>query len=154
MIPSWLPLVSAIGICGLLVWGAVTDYKTRTIPNVIPIGIAVLGIGSGTTIIMKVLSAATICLALYLAYRITKKRSGGGDVKLYIALAFAYGLAPLAVMLLFTLLFRGIVILVGKLRKREDGVKIGARFPMCTYIAPAYLAFWGVAITATQIITQ
>lgn len=127
-----LPVI-VCGVIGvLLLVGAYTDYKTRTIPNAVPIGILVCGIFTATPWWFKFFSLGFMVLFLALS----KKKSGGGDVKLYCALAFSLGLAALAFILVITLILNFSVALIRK--RRIDKTE---RIPLCTFVAPAYIIY-------------
>ena len=77
----------------------------------------------------------------------TKMRSGGGDVKLYMAIAFSLGAFSLVVILVLTMLLLKVADKV-KGKKREKG----ERFPLCAYVFPAYLIyFFGYMVPAAII---
>lgn len=129
--------IACIGIGLALAAGAYTDYKTRTIPNSIPLTILALGCFTATSWVAKVASFVLIVLILIIAPKLTGQHSGGGDIKLYCALSFALGLTPLAAILVLTLALAAIVpAIIGKRREK------GTRIPLCTYVAPAYWLLW------------
>jgi len=117
-----------IGI--ILLIGAYTDYTRREIPNWIPLSIFLSGFFTPiASLPHKILSLLVMIVILVLTTKILHQKSGGGDVKLYLSLVFALGFAPFSTVLFLTLLLRILV----------SGVKGGVRFPLCCYVAPAYI---------------
>lgn len=123
-------------IAGALFYGAWTDHRTRTIPNFVPITILLCGLWTPIPWAAKIFGMAVLWIALAAAFKITKSRSGGGDIKVYCALAFALGITPLTIILFYTFL---LVKLTAKIRKRINNK--GQKVPMCCYIAPAYILY-------------
>lgn len=132
-----IPWVACIVIAAALGYGAYTDAKTRTIPNMVPFIIFIAGFFTAGSTVSKVITLAVFLLVLALVSSLTKLRSGGGDIKLYAAIAFSLGAFSLAVILLLTML---LVKLADKVKgkKREKG----ERFPLCVYVFPAYLLYF------------
>lgn len=117
----------------LLCIGAYTDAKQRIIPNWVNLGIFLAGFILPTVPIgERFLNLAVIVIAIILSSVITKKKSGGGDIKLYCALAFALTLAPTAIILVLAILF---MLVHRAIAKKEKG----AKYPVCCYVAPAYV---------------
>ena len=83
---------------------------------------------------MKISNLAIICVVLWLLSGIMNQKSGGGDIKLYMALSFALGLQSLAVILVLALI-------LCKLHQmtQKDKVEKGERIPLCCYVFPAYV---------------
>ena len=122
-------------ISAALVAGAITDAKTRTIPNAVPISIFLAGLFVyGTSIGEKALSLLAIGTVLAVTTRLSGLKSGGGDVKLYCALAFSLGLSATAIILFITYL---LMRLHSSLQQAQN--KKGLRLPACCYIAPAFI---------------
>lgn len=132
-----IPWAACIVIAAALGYGAYTDAKTRTIPNMVPFIIFIAGFFTAGSTVSKVITLAVFLLVLALVSSLTKLRSGGGDIKLYAAIAFSLGAFSLAVILLLTML---LVKLADKVKgkKREKG----ERFPLCVYVFPAYLLYF------------
>lgn len=130
-------LVACIACCGIAVAlgvGAYTDWKTRTIPNWIPLAVFLCGCFTAATWSTKLFSLLAICVVLWFISTVTHQRSGGGDVKLYMSIAFALGLQSLSFILIATLcLCRGHQVV----QRRKLGK--GERIPLCCYVFPAYL---------------
>lgn len=131
-----IPCLSCLGIGAILCYGAYTDHKTRTIPNIIPGAILLFGLGTATPLWYKLVCFGIMVASLVLAAAITKQASGGGDLKLYCALSFALGILPVGVVLFLTLVLLG----AHNIIKGKKRVK-GERFPLCTYLAPAYFLY-------------
>ena len=134
LIQNVLALAACFGIACALAVGAYTDWKTRTIPNWIPLSIMLCGCFTATTWWMKISNLVIICVVLWLLSVIMKQKSGGGDIKLYMALSFALGLQSLAVILVLALI-------LCKLHQmtQKDKVEKGERIPLCCYVFPAYV---------------
>ena len=132
-----IPWAACIVIAAALGYGAYTDAKTRTIPNMVPFIIFIAGFFTAGSTVSKVITLAVFLLVFALVSSLTKLRSGGGDIKLYAAIAFSLGAFSLAVILLLTML---LVKLADKVKgkKREKG----ERFPLCVYAFPAYLLYF------------
>jgi prepilin peptidase CpaA len=100
---------------GLLAAAAVTDGRSRRIPNLLPLGLALLGLariaveladGGGIAApALDLAAAAAIFLAGAVAFRF--RLLGGGDVKLIAAAALWLGAAALGPFLLVTALAGG-----------------------------------------------
>ena len=95
----YLPLLSGIAIGVLLAVACHTDYKKRIIPNAIPILIQFFTSGS---LLMKFVNLAAMVLIIVVAEKALHQHSGGGDIKLYLALSFALGLLSLGIVLMET----------------------------------------------------
>ena len=128
-------------IMGLMAVGAYTDAKQRIIPNSVNLGIFVCGFFTPGGLAEKAISFGIIAVAMFLATKITKQKSGGGDVKMYLAMAFSLGVFQTA------LILAGAAVLVKlhNLIKRRRGGK-GERYPICCYVAPAYAVYLAVML--------
>lgn len=142
-----IPWAACIVIAAALGYGAYTDAKTRTIPNMVPFIIFIAGFFTAGSTVSKVITLAVFLLVFALVSSLTKLRSGGGDIKLYAAIAFSLGAFSLAVILLLTML---LVKLADKVKgkKREKG----ERFPLCVYAFPAYLIYFACYMVPAAII--
>ncbi len=117
----------------MLVYIAIRDLKSRTIPNMAIILIAALGIGNivlqqiyWTAALFRLLPALFLFVAA-----IIKDGCQGGDVKLYAALClFSAPLRSLIVLLTAFL----IVIIVSKITKSRS-------FPFAPYLCGSFLLF-------------
>lgn len=132
---SYLPIVSMVLTGAALCYGAVTDYRDRTIPNVVPITIIACGIFSGTPWASKIFSLLAMVFALFVATKITKKTSGGGDIKVYYALAFSEGIFVLFLTLSMSIIIQPLL----KPLLHETNKEIRR----CCYLAPAYIIVMG-----------
>ena len=98
----------------LLVYVAMIDIATRTIPNEICLVLALLGVASQLVSPMQVaqslLAAAILLLPLTLLYQ--RGWIGGGDVKLLVALAIGLPLMGVIQLLTVTALAGGVLALV------------------------------------------
>lgn len=133
MIHDILIIVNA----AVLTYGGVVDFRRREIPNAIHILLLISGtVGfSGLWSILGLIVPAVLLVA---AAKITHSEVSGGDFKLLCALGFACGLRELAAILLLT----GIGVMAYGLLKR---LPVKRHIPLCSYIAPAYLAFQVIA---------
>jgi prepilin peptidase CpaA len=98
----------------LLVYVAMIDIATRSIPNEICLALALLGVASQFASPMQVaqslLAAAILLLLLTLLYQ--RGWIGGGDVKLLVALAIGLPLMGVIQLLTITALAGGVLALV------------------------------------------
>lgn len=137
---TWICMLVNIGI---LAYGAVTDYKRREIPDIVPIVLLLTGLISGWDFIL--LRAAGLLLTALLftvSAKVSKSDLPGGDFKLISALAFSAGIP----ILLSTLLLTGLgAALVGIVKKQPTKRHI----PLCTYIVPAYTVVCGLLFIIT-----
>ena len=116
-----------------LIFGGITDYKRREIPNLVPLVLIISGLLDYRTILPRLLFLLIMAFVLWLSSKIAKAKLPGGDLKLLCALAFSCGILQTVIMLLLT----GIAsALVGWIRKRP----VFRNIPLCSYIAPAYFA--------------
>ena len=138
----WIPWAACVIIGAALGYGAYTDAKTRTIPNIVPLVVLAAGFFTAGSLVGKLVTLSIFVVVFALISHMTKIRSGGGDVKLYMAIAFS-----LVVILVLTMLLLKVADKV-KGKKREKG----ERFPLCTYVFPAYLIyFFGYMVSAAII---
>ena len=127
----------------VLLYGGVTDFKRREIPNLVPAVLLATGLLERATILLRLIWLGVMILVLIVSSRIAKEAVPGGDVKLLCALTFSTGLTmTLAVMLL-----TGLAASVAALCKKEPAQR---HIPLCTYAAPAYAvcAFFALLLTA------
>ena len=138
---QYIPIIACAAILPILCYGAYTDWKQRIIPNRVPVLVLMLGFATGGGFVYKFTSLGIMVLLLALTTLLTHKKSGGGDIKLYMALSFALGLQGLVMVLLLTIvLYTGFRIITrGPMTER---------FPVCSFVAPAY-AIYFVIITIT-----
>lgn len=135
-----MALICMLVNIGILVYGAVTDYKRREIPDIVPIVLLLTGLISGWDFILLRMAGLILTALLFLiSAKLSESELPGGDFKLISALAFSAGIP----ILLFTLLLTGLgAALVGIARKQPTKRHI----PLCSYIAPAYTAMCGLLL--------
>jgi prepilin peptidase CpaA len=112
---AWSPEILAVATAGLLIFAALVDIATRTIPDGVVIAVAVLGICarllSGLPGLMGSLLAALILFAS-LVFLNARGMMGGGDVKLAAAAALGLPVESLYRFIIVTAMAGGIVALV------------------------------------------
>lgn len=137
---TWIYMLVNIGI---LAYGAVTDYKRREIPDIVPIVLLLTGLVSGWDFIfLRVAGLLLTALLFMVSAKVSKSGLPGGDFKLISALAFSAGIP----ILLFTLLLTSLgAAFVGIVKKQPTKRHI----PLCTYIAPAYTVVCGLLFIIT-----
>jgi len=121
----------------VLVYGGVVDFRRREIPNAVPVLLLVSGI-IGLSGLWSILGLVIPAVLLFVAAKLTKSVVPGGDFKLLCALGFACGLRELAAILFLA----GIDAAVYGLLRR---LPVKRHIPLCTYIAPAYIAVQSIA---------
>lgn len=138
-----MTLICMLVNIGILAYGAVTDYKRREIPDIVPIVLLLTGLLSGWDfILLRVAGLLLVALLFVISAKLSKSNLPGGDFKLISALAFSAGIP----ILLLTLLLTGLgAALVGIIRKQPTKRHI----PLCSYIAPAYTVVCGLLFTIT-----
>ena len=133
MIHDTLVLINAAA----LVYGGVTDYRQREIPNAVPVLLLITGI-LGFSGLWSILGLTVPAVLLFAAAKLTKSEVPGGDFKLLCALGFACGLRELTAILLLTGIGAAIY---GFIRR----LPVKRHIPLCTYLAPAYSAVQSIA---------
>jgi prepilin peptidase CpaA len=112
---AWLPDILAVVIVGLLIFAALVDIATRTIPDGVAIAVALLGICGrllfGLPGLTGSVVAALILFAL-LVFLNARGLMGGGDVKLAAATALGLPVGSFYQFLIVTSVAGGIVALV------------------------------------------
>jgi len=120
-------------ICScVLIYGGITDFKYREIPNMVPIVIMISGIFTGSALISRILFLIIFAFSMIFAAKLAKAELPGGDFKLLCALFFTYGLVTTIEILFFTGIFIVAISLIKKASLRRN-------IPLCCYIAPAYI---------------
>lgn len=123
----YILIYAAIIVC--LVLSGYSDYKTRTVSNVYPIAILLLGFFTpAETWLSKILGLILPMLLIIILNKITKQHSGGADIKMCLALGFAFGFAPFAFIIFGAALLAVIVSIIKRRAPKET-------IPMCTYLA-------------------
>jgi len=120
-----------------LIYGGVIDFRRREIPNAVPIVLLSLASFSFPTFwrIMGLILPAALLLA---AAKLTKSEVPGGDLKLICALGFACGLPELAAILFLSGMGAAAYGFIRRLPLKRH-------IPLCSYVAPAYLALHIIA---------
>lgn len=121
----------------VLIYGGVIDYKRREIPHIVSILLLFSGLLSFTGLwrIMGLIIPAALLLTVS---KLMKSEVPGGDFKLVCALGFACGLPELAAILFLS----GIIAAAYGFFRR---LPIKRHIPLCSYVAPAYLALHIIA---------
>ena len=127
-----MPIICSIINNAALVYGGITDYKRREIPNMVPVVLLATGIFVGGFILQRFIIMLIVAFILWLTTKITKQELPGGDFKLICALTFSSGLIRLLMTLFAAIVGALLVALIKKERIRRN-------VPLCTYVAPAYL---------------
>jgi leader peptidase (prepilin peptidase)/N-methyltransferase len=121
----------------VLIYGGVIDCKRREIPNAVPILLLVSGV-FGFSVFWSILGLVAPAALLFMEAKLTKSKVPGGDFKLLCALGFACGLPELAAILFLS----GIgAAAYGFIRR----LPLKRHIPLCSYVAPAYLALHVIA---------
>jgi Flp pilus assembly protein protease CpaA len=120
-----------------LIYGGVIDCKRREIPHIVSILLLFSGLLSFSSLwrIMGLIIPAALLLTVS---KLIKTEVPGGDFKLVCALGFACGLPELAAILFLS----GIIAAAYGLIRR---LPIKRHIPLCSYVAPAYLALHVIA---------
>lgn len=138
----YIPIIACGLILPVLCYGGYTDWKSRIIPNSVPFAILGLGLLTGGQILYKLLSLGVLIIVLLVTQALTHKKSGGGDLKLYMALSFAMGLQMLAILLLVTIVLYTIYRAVKHIPKET-------RFPVCTFMTITYGIYYAITLVST-----
>ncbi len=113
-----------------LMYGGITDYKRREIPNIVPICLLATGLISWDNIPIRIASMLLMALILWIASKLSTDVPGG-DFKLLTTMAFYSGLmwtgASMAVV--------GVMFVVITLISRAPWKR---SIPLCTYMAFAF----------------
>ncbi len=121
-----------------LIYGGIVDFKRREIPNVVPLLLIVSGFLS-FSIFWRIIGLIIPAAILFIAAKLTKSNVPGGDFKLLCALGFTCGLRELAAILFLS----GIGAMGYGLIRR---LPVKRHIPLCSYVAPAYLALHVIAL--------
>lgn len=89
---------------------------------------------------VKALYLLFTAIAIVVVEKAMKQHSGGGDIKLYLALSFALGPFSLALLLMLTLIFHSAYQAVMTHRNKATGKD--ARFPLACFLFPSYLIYF------------
>ncbi len=120
-----------------LIYGGIVDLRRREIPNAVPVVLLVSGVFAFSSFwrIMGLILPAALLLA---SAKLTKSEVPGGDFKLICALGFACGLPELVAILFLS----GMGAMAYGLMRR---LPFKRHIPLCSYVAPAYLALHVIA---------
>jgi len=129
--------VSILISAAALVYGGVADFRRREIANTVPVLLLITGI-LGFSGLWSILGLTVPAVLLFAAAKLTKSEVPGGDFKLLCALGFSCGLRELAAILLLAGIGAAIY---GFIRR----LPVKRHIPLCTYLAPAYLAVQSIA---------
>lgn len=132
---QYIPLLINAAV---LIYGGVIDYMRREIPNVVPIALLVSGFFEYSTF-WRIMGLIIPAVLLFISSKITKNEIPGGDFKLLCSLGFACGLPELAAIIFLAGLC---AVFYGLIRR----LPITRHIPLCSYVAPAYLALQVVAL--------
>ena len=120
-------------ISAVLIYGGISDYKRREIPNIVPIVIVIVACLFDFSFWQCIIGSVVPATVFYVAAKLTKSEMPGGDFKLLCALGYSCGLSELAIVILLA----GIgAVLCGFARH----LPVKRHIPLCSYIAPAYIA--------------
>jgi prepilin peptidase CpaA len=116
-----IPSVTAVAGSGLM--SAVVDLRTRRVPNPLTLGIAATGVAFAATRLSG-LSVAAALLGLSVGFGLMLipyifGAMGGGDLKLFAALATFLGPGPTVLAFLYTLLAGGLLAVAVALQRRR-----------------------------------
>lgn len=121
-----------------LIYGGVVDFKRREIPDTVPIILTAIGVLFGFSMFWSIIGLVAPAVLLFAAAKITKSEIPGGDFKLLCSLGFACGLPELAAVIFLA----GIGALTYGIIRR---LPVKRHIPLCSYVAPAYLALHVIA---------
>jgi len=128
-------------ISAVLIYGGISDYKRREIPNTVPIVIVIVACLFDFSFWQCIIGSVVPATVFYVAAKLTKSEMPGGDFKLLCALGFACGLLELVGIILLAGL--GAVI-VGIIEHQP----IKRHIPLCSYAAPSYLLLQSLLLCA------
>lgn len=126
-------------VCFLLGYGGINDYRSRQIPDAVPIGLLILALlelvcGFGCHLIARLSGFGFIFFLIGIIEHLAHQGKGtvlpGGDIKLLLSLSLTEGFTGICGIILFTGLVVCFIWIIPT--KREPSV------PLCFYIAIAY----------------
>lgn len=115
MTAPWLPSLLVALLALLLLWGAVTDLRSRTIPNMLNLAIALLAPlwwwANGLTLYPDIAMQVGVALAVFALFAglFALGMMGGGDVKMLGALALWLPFEAMVLLLVIMALAGGAV---------------------------------------------
>lgn len=131
-------LLIHLAFLGLLLWAGLSDYKTRTIPNLCTLFLLILSVGYAVYVIFTGTVADIIAQFILLPLSVvlfifwTKGKMGGGDVKLLVPSMLFYGIIWFFAAFLVSIVTAFIA-----------GNKMKTKIPLATYF------FIGAAVATT-----
>lgn len=134
---NYIPIL--IGGAALL-YGGIVDFKKRVIPNAVPVILIGISVLFGIFSLWSIMELAVTVGLIAAASKLTGSEIPGGDFKLLCSLSFMCGLRGLAVIMLLAGLGTLVVGIIRSLPARRH-------IPLCSYVAPAYVAFYVIALT-------
>ncbi|NCC69204.1 MAG: prepilin peptidase [Clostridia bacterium] len=134
-------IIAVILCAAALIYGGVVDYTRREIPDFVHIIMIFSRILIGFSVLYGIMCLVIPAVLLLAAAKISKSRLAGGDFKLLCGLGFACGLTELAAILFLALAG---AIICGAIQRKS----ISRGIPLCTYMAPAYIAVKALALLA------
>ena len=122
-------------ICSLvLLRGGIIDYKTRIIPNYVPIALIGIGLFTQLSLFEHIIGLLIPAIVLLASSGLAKTDLPGGDFKLLCSLGFCIGLTWLLILLVLALIFSLIYGACKRLAPKRN-------IPLCTYMAISYMAY-------------
>ena len=131
--------ISILINAAVLIYGGVIDYKKREIPNLVSIVLLIAGSFFDFSPIKSIVGLVVPAALLLLVAKLTRSAVPGGDFKLLCALGYACGLPELAAIIFIAAVGAMVFCLVRRL-------PIKRHIPLCSYVAPAYLALHIIAL--------
>jgi len=123
----------------VLIYGGIADFKRREIPNSVPVTLILTGLFFGFSMFWRIMGLISPAVLLFAAAKITKSEVPGGDFKLLCSLGFACSLPELAA-IIFLAGFGAVA--YGFIRC----LPVKRHIPLCSYVAPAYIALRIIAL--------
>lgn len=127
-----MPLLCTITNAAVLVYGGVSDYKKREIPNLVPVVLLATGTLYLENILLRFLFMLFVGFILWSAAKWKKSELPGGDVKLLCSLAFSVG----PVHWTLTFVFTSLCIIIWSLLRK---LSLKRSVPLCSYVACAFI---------------
>ncbi len=131
-----------------LIYGAIIDNRKREIPNIVPLlicGIGIIDSADCPEVLLRRFVVAAIILGSYMVASGVEgmARMGGGDIKLMAAMTIALGVFATAIVVFFTGLA---AVVVSMIKYRGISKLKEAEIPMCTFVLPAYVITYAMAM--------
>lgn len=139
-----MKFVPTLLISAILIYGGICDYKRREIPNAVPISVILVGLFDISPL-AGIIGLAATAATLLLAEKLMKSEIPGGDFKLLCALGFSCGLSKLVIAVAFAGVGAAIIGLIKHLH-------IKRHIPLCSYLAPSYIALQIILFSARGVI--